>query len=312
MYPRARELVTTWRVLEEREEGTTFVMRIEAKVETERLRMRLAGLTSTPAKSAPARAVACVAERGPSGVFARSPSETLLRKLLSARGIEVTPADGNCSPVSGETPDPATAVKLCKTTGATGAVVATIVTRSPGTVRGTDLPLYDARARLALVEPDGRVSAVAEASRDAFDGSAEAAAERAANAALEAALRDLERHIAARWPTTAAKGGGVLVRAHGLRSFADYQALVAALRLAPGAPALAVPRRFSPLGVELQVATAARASALAPLVTRAALGIGRFTAEVVSEVELVVALDSKAAPAPSIAPSSPPPPAGVP
>jgi hypothetical protein len=203
-----------------------------------------------------------VAERIDGGPWRPSSLTERVTKELGAR--DVVPIGGSgCAPPAGESsPDAQAAGASARAAGAQGALVAAITVEPQGTVRGTSLALAHARARLELVDADGKRAAQAEQEGDAFAPTADGAAADAARAALESALRSIAPQVVRKWPPPSSSAGGVTVHLGGVTRWLDYQAALRALGAIPGVAQVA-PRRFSSAGVELGVHTAASAGQLA-------------------------------------------------
>jgi hypothetical protein len=118
-----------------------------------------------------------------------------------------------------------------------------------------------AKARLKLVEPDGRVSADGEGERDAYAPSLPRAQEDSSREAMQDAARAIQPAMAQRWAPVA-PSTGVAVRLTGVQRWSDYQAVVRALQSLPGVAAVE-PRRFARGQTDLVVKTAAAAGQLA-------------------------------------------------
>jgi Flagellar assembly protein T, N-terminal domain len=262
IYPKARQYVTTYHILDEGEQSSgTFQVHLSAQVATARLARDLAATqpppTGTPAIKA--RAVVCSLPPKPGALDPGRGADASVREVLSARGVELAPPPTACTEES--------AAAAARAAGAQGAVVAVTEAAPAGPIRGTDRVAAHARVRLVLIEPDGRASADGAGEDDAYDTTAERAAERASRRAGEAATRALEPHLVARWPT-AAPGGGVRVRVVGFARWADFVALERALGALPGVGGVE-PRRFQRGQAELLVRTAQAAAQLADALRRA-------------------------------------------
>jgi hypothetical protein len=253
-YPRARSYVTTYRVLDEGEpQPGTFQVHLQAQVATARLQRELqsptpsVGLPRLPVKL---RAIVC-AQSASSEIAATAAKQ--VRDVLAARNVEaIAPPDG-CTDES--------AAQAAKTSGSQGAVIAIVDAQEAGEIRGTEKHGGHARAKLHLVEPEGRVSAEGSAERDAYDATADRAAARAAREAVDEAALKLQPSLAQKWAPVAPQSG-VLVKVTGAGRWADLQAVTRALQSLPGV-ALVEPRHFSRGVAELLVKTASAAGQLA-------------------------------------------------
>lgn len=309
IYPKARRWIVTYRVLDEKADGALFQVHLSAQVATAALAQELAAAQVVkPTERPKGRGWACAAERVGSGAWRPSALTDRLTKELGAR--DVVPVGGSgCAPPSSAAdaaPDPASASASARAAGAQGALVAAVTITPAGIVRGTALQLAHARARLELVDADGRRAAQADQEGDAFAASAAEAGAEAARVALEAALRAVAPAIVRKWPP-ASMAGGVTVHLGGVATWIDYQAALRALSSIPGVAQVG-PRRFSQAGIELGVHTAASAGQLAAALGRSSDAGGyRFRAQPISELEL--RLDVSAPPeTPTEAPLTPPPP----
>ena len=261
IFPKARSYVANYRVLDEGEQSGLFQMRISAQVATSRLQRDLAaqpsGQTPLPRLSAKLRAVVCVEVRGTSElpVPADAPAATLksLREVVAARNIEVIPSPEACSVDA--------AANAARTGAAQGALVGTVELLPAGPIRGTNRVAAEARAKVQLVEADGRVSGDGEATRFAYDLTVERAAQSAARESLAEAARGVSGAMGQKW-TQAAPTSGVTVRVSNLSHYGDYQAVVRALASLPGVAAVE-PRKFLRAEAELLVRTASPAAQLA-------------------------------------------------
>jgi hypothetical protein len=194
---------------------------------------------------------AAAAEPAPAAAAARA-----VKEVLAAREVEPIAPPEPCT-VEG-------AAQAARGAAAQGAVVALVDTQpagQSGPIRGTDLQSGHARARLELVEPDGRVSAQGEAERDAYGAHDARAREDAARDAVAEAARQIQPALAQRW-TKVSSSTGVTVRLTGLQRWPDYQSVVRALAALPGVTSVE-PRRFARGEAELLVKTGSPAGQLA-------------------------------------------------
>jgi hypothetical protein len=253
VYPKARQYVTTYRILDEGEATPgTFQVHLSAQVATGKLARDLqtpSPMTGLPRLRERLRAVVCAQAGEPATVAA---AEKAIKDVLAARNVE---------PIAPPSCGDAEAALAAKQSGAQGAVTAMVDARPDGPIRGTALSGAHARTRVHLLEPDGRVSAEAELERDAYGPDGARAAGDAAREAIAEAMARLQPSLAKLWapvgPST-----GVVVRLTGVQHFADYQLVVRALQSLPGVAAVE-PRRFARGQVDLLVKTASPAQQLA-------------------------------------------------
>ncbi len=267
IYPKARNYVTTYRILDEGEaQPGTFQVHLSAAVATGRLARDIssstAGTAPTIAGRKP-RAVICATVAG-DGADAPPAAEKALRELVAARNVEPMPGAQPC--------DPASVANVLRAGSAQAALTAEVQVTPGGDIRGTTLVGATARASVKLVEPDGRVSAAGDADRGGYAPHAGDAATAATRAAVVEAARAIDSAVAQRWSSDGAgaggsAGGGVTVRVRGVERWAEYQALTRALASLPGVAAVE-PRRFVHGEIDLLVRTASAASQLAGHLTR--------------------------------------------
>jgi hypothetical protein len=284
IYPRARDWVATYRVLEEGETNGLFQVHLSAQVATGRLQRALASSTTvTPPPASKLRGLGCVSAQSAAKELADAVTQVpaaggkLLRDLLMARNVEAIAAPGSCSDEA--------AAQSARAGAAQGALVGSVELSAAGSIRGTELNAAHARARVDLVEPDGRVSGSADAERDGYGAKLEAAAVEAARQALSDAAAKLSTALSARW-SAAAPTGGVIVKVTGAARFAEFSAVVRALRDLPGVAAVE-PRRFARGESEVLVRTASPASQLAQALNRGARGL-KLTATPSGETALTI------------------------
>ncbi len=267
VYPRARSFVTTYRVLDEGEQNGVFQVHLSAQVSTGMLQRELgtpAPNSGLPRLSQKLRGLVCVElswlELNQTAELAL-PAEKVVREILGARNVEIVPRSRDCSDEA--------VVQALKAEAAQGAVRGKLVVTQGGAIRGTLLVGAHAKVKLQLLEAEGRVSAEAEAERDAYGaelGGAGGAGQTAIREAVAEAARALTPSLAAKWAAVA-PGGGVSVRVSGIGRYAEYQSVVRALQGLPGVASVE-PRRFLRGQAELLVRTATAASQLAAGLTR--------------------------------------------
>ncbi|HEY7958267.1 MAG TPA: flagellar assembly protein T N-terminal domain-containing protein [Polyangia bacterium] len=268
IYPRARGYVANYRILDEGEVPASglYQVHLSAEVATGRLARDLAAGSAThalPHLNAKSRAIVCVrakADGEPAEVLQALPprASQALSELLAAHDVVVLPAPADCSEAG--------LSAAARAESAEGALFATIEVSPAGAIRGTDKLAAHVRARLELIEPDGRVSAASDAERDAYDAVLARAAADATADALADAGQKIEGALAARF-SAAAPAGAALVRLEGVTRFSDYQAVARALAALPGVAGVE-PRRFVPGEIELLVRTAQPAAQLGAALTR--------------------------------------------
>jgi hypothetical protein len=281
IYPKAKSYVTTYRILDEGEQPPgTFQVHLSAAVATGRLAHDLSASTgTTPPPSRKSRAVVCAAVIG-DGVDAPIAAEKALREIVVARNVEAMPGPQPC--------DPAAAASVARSGTAQAALTAEVQLSAGGEIRGTDFVGATARAKVLLVEPDGRVSAAGEGERGGYAPTPSDAATAATRAAVVEAARGVEAALAQRWSSTSGPAGGVTVRVTGLSRWAEYVALTRALAALPGVAAVE-PRRFVRGEIDLLVHTASAAAQLAAHLMRvppAGLRVGVKSSGDVVDIEI--------------------------
>lgn len=281
IYPRAKNYVTTYRVLDEGEQPPgTFQVHLSAAVATGRLARDLAASaapTLPPARKW--RAVVCAGVNG-DGADAPVAAEKALREMVAVRNVEALPGPQPC--------DPAAAASVARSGTAQAALTAEVRVSPGGEIRGTDFVGATARASVKLVEPDGRVSAAGEGERGGYAPGAGEAATAATRAAVVEAARGIEPALAQRWSSASGPAGGVTVRVTGLSRWAEYVALTRALAALPGVAGVE-PRRFVRGQIDLLVRTASAAAQLAAHLARvppAGLRVGVKSSGDVVDIEI--------------------------
>lgn len=318
VYPKARGYVTTYRILEEGEQGPLFQVRALAQVATGRLARDVEAPQAVKPERAPkGKALVCVVEQRDGGPWIASPLERGVADAVAAREVEVTALAGRCAPAvrrtaaTGDELDDEQAGALAKSAGVQAAVVGAVQLRSMAAIRGTALPVAHAHARLHLVGPDGRPTGVAEAEGEAWAATLDGAASAARRIAVEGAARSLGPRLAEQWPSRAAATAGVMIHVAGAERYGALQSLARALQTVPGVGTVS-PRRLDGAGVDLLVQTAASARALGEALSRAPeSGDGlRFAAEPLGDLELKVRVVAPppppTVPPPAVAPGAPP------
>ena len=265
IYPRARNFVTIYRILDEGEaQPNLFQVHVSAQVSTAQLSRELQQPSQTQAHpGARLRGLVCVEASGPpesAPAEAAQAAERTVRDVLAARNVEVVARPRACTPES--------AAEAARQEVAQAAVVGTAAVEAAGPIRGTALEGAHARLQLKLLEPSGRVSASGDSERDAYGPGLAPAGQAATREATAEVTRTLAPHLATVW-SAAPQGmtGGVTVRLFGMSRFADYQSVQRALASLPGVAAVE-PRLFQRGAAELLVRTAAGASQLESGLTR--------------------------------------------
>src|SRR5262249_19658875 len=134
-----------------------------------------------------ARAVVCVrTDKGAPSLA----GERVVRELLGARGVELLALE-SC------TDEAVTAAARAKS--AQGAVMGAVELEPAGAIRGSDRVAAHARARLRLVDGDGKLLADGSGERYAYEATETRADEAAAAAAVDEAARALGPALAQRW-----------------------------------------------------------------------------------------------------------------
>lgn len=262
---RAREYVTTYRMVEESATDGQFRVRIQAQVDLPRLLRDLQVPAGEGRPTPRSLILLCAEEPGDAeGLGA-------LRSTLSAYGP--TLPQGAC-PAGGQAANQeasqaaSQAKKMATAMGAAGAQVGLLVRVASGApaaeVRGTQPPLYgaSATARVGLYRGAG---SPLEESRESF-GFAESAkdAEQAARRlAGQAALAALLPRLGA--PGSTETTTGVAVSLDGVGSYGDYQRLLKVMAAMPGVTRVE-PRSFiggaQGMRVEVQLVTGSPANVL--------------------------------------------------
>jgi hypothetical protein len=270
IYPRARQYLSNYRVLEEGDDNGLFQIRISAQVSTVKMARDLAATVPHGPGGKP-KAMVCAAVTAAGGepgswipvattppvAEARAAAEKALRGLIDARNVDI---------VGGACADP---IAEAKAAGATGALYAIVDVRGGGAVRGADLVAAHAKVEARLADPDGKIAARGNSERDAYDLQPAGAAARAVEQAVAEAAISLGASVTTRFAPSASQGG-VIVRVTGLSRYADYQALLRVMSSLPGSTG-AEPRRFARGEAELLWRTPTPANSLkAPLERMAA------------------------------------------
>jgi hypothetical protein len=291
---RAKAYTLRHKIVSEKEEGGAYLVQIEAQISTGLLSRELAAVgvgtggtgatptptpTPTPTSRRP-KLVALVVTRDGEGVWATfgsqagepGPAAAALMQELVARGFEVITAAGQAPPVGqGEGGGPgaplsdAQAAEMARAVGAGGAVVAAVLLRDGGKVRGTPLLGGEAEINLRVLDGTARVSDV-HAVGAGFGSDRPAAVGAAARAAVGKAMRGAGQKLAERWPaeTQVRPGAGVIVRVRGAARWSEAAELVKVIAQTPGVRAV-VPGRF----VKQEIAFVVLGDVAAPALVRA-------------------------------------------
>lgn len=317
--PKARTYVTSYRVLEEGEQGGVFRLRVAAELALDRIERDLGGRAGGEAAAAGDKAprigsclVDRTATRGSEAGAVDGPGagaeawDSLLRTLGGER-LQLVALPAACA----ATADP----RALRDARLDGALTGELTARPSGPVRGTSLVSAHAELKLVLVDAGGRTTATASVTGDGYGAGPAEALRSAARAAFEGALDPMLQSVRARWPRPAPL---TLLVPH-LERWVDVGALTRAL----GGNASGVtvePSRVGKGSVELTVRGMDAAQVLAALSRPAASPTApRFVARGLDAhtiaVEVVpppppppVNLSPGAAPSPSSVPS----PAAVP
>jgi hypothetical protein len=294
VYPKARNYVATYRVLDEREQPPgTFEISISAQVDTQRLSRALSAGAPQPnptnaTSSSPKHQVTVCAAIKPGDALSAQELEALVARQLKAAAIDPVSATGACTPEEG--------AKEARGRGTAAAVIAAVeLVPAPGEVsgalaiRGTDRVSVRARASLRLVEPDGRVSGEGDGDEDAYDVTRERAALAAARGSLEEAGRTLLPILGSRF-AAAMPNGVVAVRVVGARRYEELQHVTRMLAALPGVAGVE-PRRFHAGGVDVLVHSGQRASQLAAELSRRAAAGVHLAVRAESDALLVVQVE---------------------
>lgn len=296
---RARDYVTTYRVLEEGEAGGQFTVRVAAQVDLPRLLrdLRVGALPGPPqaaGQQGRPRVLLCVDD------LAGDEANTA-REALSGRAA-ILPPSACPRAREGEGADLAAAKKEHQ--AALAARVRTEV-GPPAPIRGTHPPLFGATAQAHLTLHAGGAATEDTAAATEFAPAPDAAAQAARGAAARAALSRVLPALLGRLPEPGADG--VTVTLAGVETYARYQQLLRMLAALPGVSA-AEPQRFGPgPTLTLHLRTAADAEAVAAALRRTPLSEARLEATARDPHHLLVTLRAEAPPPAAPSPLPPPP-----
>jgi hypothetical protein len=301
---RARDYVTTYRVLEEGEAGGQFTIRVAAQVDLPRLLRDLrAGGVQPQGQGqgqgqARPRVLLCVED--PAGDEASA-----AREALSGRAA-VLPASA-CPQKAEDKEAKDDLAAAAREHQATVAARVRTAAGAPAPIRGTQPPLFGATAQAHLTLHAGGGTTEEEAAATEFAPSPEAATQAARGAAARAALSRVLPALLGRLPEPGAEG--VTVTVDGVESYARYQQLLRTLAALPGITA-AEPQRFGPgpaPTATLLLRTSADAEAVAAALRRTPVSEARLEATPKGPHQLLVTLRAEAPPAatPSALPPAP-------
>ena len=267
---RAKAYALRHKIIEEKEEGGSYLVHIEAQVAVGALKKDLAAIGvgvpaagptevagPAPAPSRP-KLVLLLVTRDGHGVWQTfgskagdpGPLAALVQDELSARGFAVVSAAGVTPPVAGEggggeVPlSDAQAAEVARQVGARAAVVGGAVLRDGGKVRSTSFLDGEADLILRVVEGTTLVAEVRLLGAGYAADRAGALSGAVRNAASRA-MRALGEKLAQRWPSDSQPkvGTGVTVRVRGASRWSDAAELQKALSQAPGVRSV-LPGRF--------------------------------------------------------------------
>lgn len=276
---RARDYVTTYRVLQEGEVAGQFQIRIEAQIDLPRLQRDL-GVNSPSAAATPTTIYLCTTQATPAGAAALEAARAQLKTTLPS--VEIAPP-AQCQP----SPD------FAALPGAAALLILTPSNTPAELVRGPQPAVYGAagRGHVQLLRPAHE--AVSESGDATGFGPDAATAE--SEAGRQAGVAALAR-VQSRVLPLVRSGSGVVVRIENVGSFRAYQQLVRVLSALPGVTRLE-PRRFLAPGrsgaaegstVQLLLQTSAPVDSLAATLGRTPLSGLRLQVMPVNEGELRV------------------------
>jgi hypothetical protein len=226
---RARDYVTTYRVLQEGEVAGQFQIRVAAQLDLPRLQRDLGGAApgSLPAAANPTTIYVCTTQALPAAQVALEALRAGLKESLPS--VELAAA-AQCK----QSPD------FTALPGALGLLILTPSSTPAESLRGPQPPQYGAQARahLQLVRP-GREPVPASGDAVGFGPEASAAE---TEAQRQATLTGLRLLLASIGPLVRS-GAGVVVRVENLGSFRAYQQILRVLSALPGVSRVE-PRRF--------------------------------------------------------------------
>lgn len=281
---RARQYITSLRVLSEGESGGQLRVRISAQVDVPRLLRDLRPATGSPAspRVTPRRAVlVCAtlpAATTPGGEALLTAALLALREDL-ASGLVLAPE--SACPAAGAGAD-AWPRALTHERAAAAVVLDSLTSAQPATlIRGTQPPLFGAAQHLTLTvytDKGERVSVTPAEGQDSFgfgdsiEAAQRAAARLAAQRAAEALRTQHRGALPLRSPVD--DGAALQLTLEGVPSYAAYQALLRTLAALPGVQAVE-PQRFSPpeslVGLAVVTAQAGGPAELGALLSRTPL-----------------------------------------
>lgn len=226
---RARDYVTTYRVVQEGEVAGQFQIRIEVQLDLPRLQRDLGGVGAGAAGAAasPTTVYLCTTAATPVATAALEAARVQLKETLPS--VEIAPP-AQCS----QSPD-FTALR-----GAAALLILTPSSTPAEAIRGTQPPQYGAQARghFQLLRP-GREAVQQAGDAPGFGPDASAAETEAGRQAAISGLQALLKRVG----PIVRGGSGVVVRVESLGSFRAYQQLLRVLAALPGVTRVE-PRRF--------------------------------------------------------------------
>lgn len=279
---RARQYITSLRVLSEGESGGQLQVRISAQVDVPRLLRDLRPSTGSPAspRVTPRRAVllcAALPTASTPGAEALLTAALLaLREDLSS-GLVLAPE--SACPTAGADALPRA---LAQEKAAAAVVLESLTSaQAPTLIRGTQPPLFGAAQHLTLTlytDKGERLSVTLAEGQDpfGFGDSIEAAQRAAARLAAQRAAEALRTQHRGALPlrSPADDGAALQLTLEGVPSYAAYQALLRTLAALPGVQSVE-PQRFSPpeslVGLAVVTAQAGGPAELGALLSRTPL-----------------------------------------
>jgi hypothetical protein len=278
---RARLFVAKYRVRQEGETGGVYRVRLEAWIDTTRVRDLLielgveveAAAPADPVTGRPRLALLLVAVIDGEAVasFGRASADggdagRAIRRELREYGFEVADTAGVEVELAGResrTVGEAAAVDVATRAGAGGAVVVSAAIEPDGKIRGTRLVGSKGRADVHVIDVAGpRTVVTAEVEAGAFGASAAEAAAASATELGVRTVRAIAQALGRHWPEPVAGGAGLLVEVRGAPAWQLVEDVTAMMRQTSGVSAV-IPRRFRRGQVALVVTTQLSARRLA-------------------------------------------------
>lgn len=225
---RARDYVTTYRVVQEGEVAGQFQIRIEAQLDLLRLQRDLGGInTGGPAAASPTTIYLCTTQASPAASAALEAARAQLAENSSS--VAIAPV-AQCS----QSPDFSTL------RGGAALLILTASSTPAETIRGTQPQQYGAagRGHFQLLRP-GREPVQQVGDATGFGPDAATAEGEAQRLAASTSLQLLLKRVG----PIVRSGTGVVVRVENLGSFRAYQQIVRVMAALPGVSRVE-PRRF--------------------------------------------------------------------